>query len=98
MANATPKPPVNSAAPAALILAAGRGSRLNEYTHDRPKCLLGIGERTIIEHQIQALTLAGVTTIQIVTGCAKAMLMRAAAGSGRRHATGARRSAATAPG
>lgn len=54
--------------PAALILAAGRGSRLKEYTRERPKCLLEIGERTIIEHQIRALRLAGVTSIQVVTG------------------------------
>ncbi len=54
--------------PAALILAAGRGSRLKEYTRDRPKCLLEIGEHTIIEHQIQALKLAGISTIQVITG------------------------------
>lgn len=68
MTNGTHEPPVNPELPAALILAAGRGSRLNEYTRDRPKCLLGIGERTIIEHQIQALTMAGIPSIQIVTG------------------------------
>jgi choline kinase len=65
--------------PAALILAAGRGSRLKEYTRDRPKCLLEVGERTIIEHQIQALKLAGISTIQVVTGYG-ADLVRAVCG------------------
>lgn len=55
-------------APAALILAAGRGSRLKDYTRDRPKCLLEIGDHTIIEHQIRALQIAGVTRIQVITG------------------------------
>lgn len=52
----------------AVILAAGRGNRLLPYTKDRPKCLLDVGERTIIEHQIQSLRLAGVDRIQVVTG------------------------------
>lgn len=63
-----PEPRSGRTAPAAIILAAGRGSRLKEYTRDRPKCLLEVGERSIIEHQIQALRLSGVTKIQVVTG------------------------------
>lgn len=59
---------VRSQPPAALILAAGRGSRLKEHTQDRPKCLLDIGGRTILEHQIRALALSGVASIQVVTG------------------------------
>lgn len=54
--------------PAAVILAAGRGSRLKQHTRDRPKCLLEIGGRSIIEHQIRALRLAGVDSIQVITG------------------------------
>jgi L-glutamine-phosphate cytidylyltransferase len=54
--------------PAALILAAGRGSRLMQHTRDLPKCLLRIGDHTIIEHQIRALFLAGIRTIQVITG------------------------------
>ncbi|MFB3154567.1 MAG: NTP transferase domain-containing protein, partial [Candidatus Acidiferrales bacterium] len=36
----------------AIILAAGRGRRLGACTNDRPKCLLQVGERTLIEHQL----------------------------------------------
>ena len=39
----------------AIILAAGRGGRLYPYTHDKPKCLLDIGNISILEHQINLL-------------------------------------------
>jgi len=54
--------------PPAVILAAGRGNRLLPLTKDRPKCLLTIGGKTILQHQVQALLLAGVDQIQVVTG------------------------------
>ena len=37
-------------------------------TEDRPKCLLEVGPRTMLEHQLQALRMCGVTSIEIVTG------------------------------
>lgn len=54
--------------PPAVILAAGRGNRLLPLTQDRPKCMLEVGGRSILEHQLQALRLAGVPALQIVTG------------------------------
>jgi choline kinase len=42
----------------AIILAAGINSRLNGYI-DIPKCLLPVGETTILENQINALMKAG---------------------------------------
>lgn len=68
MTDAVNDPSPSREAPAALILAAGRGSRLKDFTRDRPKCLLEIGNRTIIEHQIRALNLSGVSQIQVITG------------------------------
>lgn len=56
------------AIPCAVILAAGRGNRLLPWTADRPKCLLPVGRRAILEHQIRALRLAGVESIQVITG------------------------------
>ncbi|WP_322993919.1 nucleotidyltransferase family protein [Limnohabitans sp.] len=47
-----------------LVLAAGAGSRMGH----RPKCLLQFDGMTLLERQLQALTLAGVTPIRVVLG------------------------------
>ncbi len=39
----------------AIILAAGRGSRLGVHTADRPKCLVELAGRTLLDRQIVAL-------------------------------------------
>ncbi len=52
----------------AIILAAGRGTRLWPHTKDRPKCLLPIGGKTLIEHQVGTLETQGITDITVVTG------------------------------
>jgi L-glutamine-phosphate cytidylyltransferase len=52
----------------ALILAAGRGSRLGALTNDRPKCLVEFAKKTLIERQISALRLGGATSIGVVRG------------------------------
>ena len=52
----------------AVILSAGQGSRLLPLTEGRPKCLLPLGPRTLIEWQIWALTQNGVDDIAVVTG------------------------------
>ena len=52
----------------AIILAAGRGSRMNNQTANRPKCLVKLRGRTLLEWQLKALTDAKVNSIGIVTG------------------------------
>lgn len=52
----------------AIILAAGQGRRLLPYTKDRPKCLLEVGGKTILEHQVEALLTQHVDRITVVTG------------------------------
>ncbi len=52
----------------AIILAAGRGSRMKTLTDDRPKCLVKLRGRTLLDWQLQALREAGITEIAIVTG------------------------------
>jgi choline kinase len=52
----------------AVILAAGRGSRLGPHTEDRPKCLVELAEKPLIRRQIAALRGAGVPSIGIVRG------------------------------
>jgi choline kinase len=52
----------------ALLLAAGRGSRLAPYTDDRPKCLVPILGKPLLAYQIAALQAAGIDEIAIVGG------------------------------
>ena len=52
----------------AIILAAGRGSRLYPYTEHIPKCLLDIGGETIIENQLNHLRDCGVDEVVVVVG------------------------------
>lgn len=52
----------------AIILAAGRGSRLGSKADGRPKALLKIGGRTMIEHQLEALSSEGVGPVTVVIG------------------------------
>jgi choline kinase len=52
-----------------IILAAGKGSRLNGTIGDKPKCLLRVGGQTLVERQIEALRDAGIADIVVVVGC-----------------------------
>ena len=52
----------------AIILAAGKGSRLNGVAGDLPKCLVKIGGMTLLERQVQALRSSGVDDIHVVVG------------------------------
>jgi choline kinase len=58
----------------AVILSAGQGKRLSPLTDARPKCLVPIAGRPILEWQMRALAEAGVDEIAVVTGfCADAV-------------------------
>lgn len=52
-----------------IILAAGKGSRLNGTAGESPKCLVSVGNQTLIERQISALRHAGIDDIAVVVGC-----------------------------
>lgn len=54
----------------AIILAAGRGSRLGERTKDRPKCMCTLRGRTLLDRCLEALEQAGISRKEtgIVTG------------------------------
>ena len=52
----------------AVILAAGRGSRLGHLGSDRPKCLVELEGRPLIERQIAALRRGGANEIAVVRG------------------------------
>jgi choline kinase len=52
----------------AIILSAGRGSRLLPLTEFVPKCLVPVGGRAILDHQLVALAEAGVAEATVVAG------------------------------
>ena len=52
----------------AVILAAGTASRLRPLTLHTPKCLLKVGERTLLQRSMDALIQNGIRQFVIVTG------------------------------
>ena len=52
-----------------VILAAGKGSRLNGSAVETPKCLVEVGGVTLIERQIRMLRRASIDDIAVVVGC-----------------------------
>ena len=52
----------------AVILAAGQGVRLRPLTDHRPKCLVEVGGKPILQYQLEALGEAGVRECIIVIG------------------------------
>jgi choline kinase len=52
----------------AIILSAGKGSRLLPLTADLPKCLIELGGRRLLEWQLDALAAVGIAETVIVTG------------------------------
>lgn len=52
----------------ALILAGGKGERLRPYTQDRPKPMIEVSGKPLLEHQIDWLKKGGVTNVIILCG------------------------------
>jgi choline kinase len=52
----------------AIILAAGRGSRIQAVIGEHPKCLARIGASTLLERQVRALNAYGIDRITVVVG------------------------------
>jgi len=52
----------------AVILAAGMGRRLGDAAEGRPKCLVQVGGRTILSHQLKTLIRAGIKRFVVVVG------------------------------
>lgn len=51
-----------------VLLAAGMAKRLRPLTDDRPKCLLTVGSRTLLQRTVDSLVAAGITELVVVTG------------------------------
>jgi len=58
----------------AIILAAGRGSRMKDLTDERPKCLVELRGKVLLDWQLEALRSAGIVEIAIVTGYKRQLL------------------------
>jgi choline kinase len=52
----------------AIIVAAGMGRRLGPHTAEIPKCMVEVGGKSILQHQVDALRAAGVDEINVVRG------------------------------
>lgn len=59
----------------AMILAAGKGSRLGPYTKDNTKCMLEVGGDKLIDLSLQKLSYIGITKLILVVGYQKENLM-----------------------
>lgn len=58
----------------AIIIAAGMGLRLNPLTNGKPKCLLELNGKTLLEHQVETLRAAGIERIVIIKGYKQEMI------------------------
>ncbi len=52
----------------AIVLAAGEGSRLQPLTRSKPKVMVGVANRPIIAHVLDALVGNGITDVTVVVG------------------------------
>jgi len=59
----------------AIILDAGEGKRLHPLTGNMPKCLIKIGNKTILEHQLCNLVECGIKELILVIGCHSEMIL-----------------------
>jgi choline kinase len=62
----------------AIILAAGIGKRLYPLTKEMPKCLLTVGDKSILEHQIESLRRCDIHDIVVVSGFKKDLVRQIA--------------------
>ena len=59
----------------AVVLAAGEGTRLRPFTNSRPKVMIPVANRPILQHVIEGLVKAGIKDIVLVVGYKKERIM-----------------------
>ena len=57
-----------------VILAAGMAKRLRPLTDSKPKCLLEVGGKTLLQRTVDAMAMAGVEEFVVVTGYREKMI------------------------
>lgn len=60
--------PKTTASAKAILLAASKGSHFGNLTDDRPKAMLEVEGRPVLQHAVQAIRQGGVRDIHVVTG------------------------------
>lgn len=63
----------------AIVLVAGVGWRLKPYTETTPKCLMEIGEKSLLQRYLEAFVALGLSEIVLVVGHLKERVMAEAA-------------------
>lgn len=58
-----------------VILAAGMAKRLRPLTDECPKCLLKVGQRTLLQRTVDAIINAGINELVVVTGYKNNMIV-----------------------
>ena len=61
----------------AVILAAGVGKRLRHVIADRPKCLIELGERTLLSRYLESLATLAITQVVMIVGYQQELIRRA---------------------
>ena len=59
----------------AVVLAAGQGTRIRSVHGEHPKCLIEVDNTTILDHQLDSLSLAGIRDVVIVVGYEKEQII-----------------------
>jgi L-glutamine-phosphate cytidylyltransferase len=59
----------------AVILAAGKGTRIRSVHGEHPKCLIEVDNTTILDHQLAALSMVGINDVFIVVGYEKEQII-----------------------
>jgi len=59
----------------AVILAAGKGARIRSVHGEHPKCLIEVDNTTILDHQLEALSMVGINDVAIVIGYEKEQII-----------------------
>src|SRR5215472_5587495 len=59
----------------AVILAAVQGTRIRSVHGEHPKCLIEVDDTTILDHQLEALSMAGINEVVIVVGYEKEQIV-----------------------
>ena len=62
---------INESKIKALIVAAGKGSRLKAHTDNLPKCMLDFGGKTLLERQLLVYRDCGIDNISVIKGYKK---------------------------
>ncbi len=57
-----------------IILAAGQGTRLKPLTDNKPKCLVEVSSKSILQWQLWSARMAGIEKIAVVRGYRKEMI------------------------